>query len=207
MSFVDLMANDVWSEADITRRTESMIRSEFSAEAETILNRKVSGMVLGIYAPTDAEMIEMGRYQMAVEAARVAGQEARADMALLLRVFPLEEAHRRLDCPDPVVAWERLQAPEIEPILDPETGGVMNREAVELDAAERGAALATVSSFVIVQQDGQTILDPLAVDADRIERAAAQAVIDGATPEAINLFVLRNPAPPLEPPASPHAVA
>ena len=100
MSFVDLMANDVWSDADITRRTESMIRAEFSAEAETILNRKVSGMVLGIYAPTEAEMIEMGRYQMAVEAARIAGVEARADMVLLSAVMALEEAQRVLDNAD-----------------------------------------------------------------------------------------------------------
>jgi hypothetical protein len=113
-------------------------------------------------------------------------------MGLLLRVFPLEEAHRRLDCPDPVLAWERLQAPQVEPILDPETGEVMNSEAVELDEAERSAALTTVSSFVIVQQDGQTILDPLAVDADRIERAAAQAVIDQADPDALALWDQRR---------------
>ena len=127
MSFVDLMANDVWSEADITRRTESMIRAEFSAEAETILNRKVSGMVLGIYAPTEAEQIEMGRYQMAVEAARVAGQEARADMALLAAVMGMEQARRRLD----------------QPVLSDD---LSDADTLAQDATERAAAQAVIDA-------------------------------------------------------------
>lgn len=192
MSFVDLMADDVWAEADIVRRTEAMIRSEFSAEAETILNRKVSGMVLGIYTPTEAEQAEMGRYQATVEAARVAGNEARADMAVLLRVFPLEEAQRRLDRVALVVAWDRLQDPEVEPVVDEETGAVTNAEDVERDQAERAAALSAVSGHVIVRDDGQEILDPEAVEKDRAERDAARAVIAAADPEALDLFELRK---------------
>jgi hypothetical protein len=192
MSFVDLMANDVWSEADIVRRTEAMIRSEFSQDAETILNRKVSGMVLGVYTPTEAEMAEMARYQATVEAARVAGDEARADMALLLRVFPMEEAQRRLDRMALVAAWDRLQEPEVEPIIDPETGAVLNEEAVAQDAAERAAAHAVVDPHLIETEDGETILDPAAVEADEAERAAAEQVIAEADPEAKALFDQRN---------------
>lgn len=192
MSFVDLMADDRWSEADIVRRTEAMIRSEFSAEAETILNRKVSGMVLGIYAPTEAEQAEMARYQATVEAARVAGNEARADMALLLRVFPLEEAQRRLDRVALVVAWDRLQDPEVEPVVDEDTGEVTNAEDVERDKAERAAALSAVSGHVIVRDDGQEILDPEAVALDKAERDAARDVIADADPDALDLFELRK---------------
>lgn len=192
MSFVDLMADDHWSEADIVRRTEAMIRSEFSAEAETILNRKVSGMVLGIYVPTEAEQAEMGRYQATVEAARVAGNEARADMAILLRVFPLEEAQRRLDRVALVVAWDRLQDPEVEPVVDEDTGEVTNADEVAQDQAERAAALSAVSGHVIVRDDGQEILDPEAVEKDKAERDAARAVIAAADPEALDLFELRK---------------
>lgn len=191
-SFVDLMADDVWSEADIVRRTEAMIRSEFSAEAETILNRKVSGMVLGIYAPTPAEQADMVRYQAAVEGARVAGDKARADMALLLRVFPLEEAQRRLDRMALVVAWDRLQDPEVEPVVDEETGAVVNADEVAQDQAERATALAAVSGHVIERDDGQPILDPEAVEKDKAERDAARSVIAGAEPEALALFELRK---------------
>lgn len=192
MSFVDLMADDRWSEADIVRRTEAMIRSEFSADAETILNRKVSGMVLGIYAPTEAEQAEMARYQATVEAARVAGDNARADMAVLLRVFPLEEAQRRLDRVALVVAWDRLQDPEVEPVVDEETGAVTNADEVAQDQAERAAALSAVSGHVIVRDDGQEILDPEAVEKDKDERDAARALIAAADPEALDLFELRK---------------
>jgi len=192
MSFVDLMADDVWAEADIVRRTEAMIRSEFSLETETILSRKVSGMVLGIYVQTEAEQAEMARYQGVVEAARVAGNEARADMALLLRVFPLEAAQRRLDRLSIVVAWDRLQEPEIEPILDGDTGEITNAEEVERDKAERAAALSAVSGHVIVRDDGQEILDPEAVERDKAERDAARAVLADADPEALDLFELRK---------------
>lgn len=192
MSFVDLMADDRWSEADIVRRTEAMIRSEFSAEAETILNRKVSGMVLGIYTPTEAEQAEMARYQATVEAARVAGNEARADMATLLRVFPLEDAQRRLDRVALVVAWDRLQDPEVELVVDEDTGEVTNAEEVAQDQAERAAALSAVSGHVIVRDDGQEILDPEAVEKDKDERDAARAVIAAADPEALDLFELRK---------------
>jgi hypothetical protein len=149
MSFVNLIANDVWSETDIVRRTEAMIRSEFSLEAETILNRKVLGITMGTYTPTPAEQAEMARYQAVVEAARDEGNAARADMALLAEVFPLETATRR------------LALPAVEPETD-EDGNVTNAEAVAADAAER---------------------------------EAAQAVLDAASPEAIDLFNLRNPPP------------
>jgi hypothetical protein len=189
MSFVDLMANDVWSESDIVRRTESMIRAEFSAEAETILNRKVSGMVLGIYTPTEAEQAEMARYQTTVEAARIAGNEARADMALLLRVFPLEEASRRLAALSLVAAWDRLKAPEVVPVAV--DGMIENAAAVDLDLAERAAAMAAVTPHVIEGPDGEMALDPIAVETDQAERAAAELVMQGADQDAMALLLAR----------------
>ena len=100
MSFVDLMANDVWSEADIIRRTEAMIRSEFPAEGETILNRKITGAALGQYVLSQAEMIEVGRYKAVAEAAQIEGAAARADMALLAQVLAYEAALRDLANPE-----------------------------------------------------------------------------------------------------------
>lgn len=153
-SFIDLMANDIWSDADITRRTEAMVRSEFSLEAETILNRKVAGISLGQYSPTPDDLAEMARFKSVVDAAHDEGVAARADMALLLQVFPLEEAQRRLDRPLP------------------------GEEATEDEIA-----------------------------ADAAERAAAQAVIDAASPEATALFDLRNPPmPEPEPEAEPETM-
>lgn len=191
-SFVDLLADDRWSEADIVRRTEAMIRSEFSVEAEAILTRKVSGIALGSYQPTPQDQADMARYNRVALEAQTAGVRARADMALLLRVFPLEEAQRRLDRTALVVAWDRLQDPDVEPVVDEDTGEVTNAEEVERDQAERAAALSAVSGHVIVRDDGQEILDPEAVEKDKAERDAARAVIAAADPEALDLFELRK---------------
>lgn len=116
MSFIDLMANDIWSDADITKRTESMIRSEFSAEAETILNRKVAGISLGQYKPTDEDLAEMARFKVVVDNAQNEGVKARKDMALLLEVLTLEENIRKLnDAPLP----EESEEPTVP--VDPST--------------------------------------------------------------------------------------
>ena len=152
MSFIDLMANDIWSEADIVRRTEAMIYSQFSREQEAILNRKATGAALGQYELTPAEQADLVRYSQVSDAARQAGDAARADMALLLQVFAVEAAERRLD------------QPAVEPETD-EQGNVTNQD--ELDADEQ-------------------------------ERAAAQDVIDNASPEVMAVIEQRRPDDPEE---------
>lgn len=129
VSFIDLMANDVWSEADIIRRTEAMIRSEFPAEIETILNRKIAGAMIGEYVLTEDEQADVARYKIVAQQAQIEGAAARADMALLAEVMAHEAALRRL---------------------------------AELDLADE-------------------------------ERAAAQALVDAASPEVLSLYALRNP--------------
>jgi hypothetical protein len=199
-SFVNLMADDFWSETDIIRRTEAMIRSEFSLELETILNRKVSGMALGTYQPTEQDLADIARYDEVARAAQAAGVAARADMALLLEVFPLEDAQRRLDRPVLSDAWDRLQLPEVEPVLDEETGEVTNGAEVEQDRAERDAASAVVAPYLVPDpeatpgegEDAPMILDPEAVAADEAERSGAQAIIDAAPEEVASLFELRK---------------
>jgi len=133
MSFVDVMANDVWTETDIVRRTESMVRSEFSFDAENILNRKATGAALGHYELTPEDLMELADYAQVVEDARVQGALARADMALLSQVMAME------------VAAKRLAQPEVTPELD-EEGNVLNQDAVDADAAERAQAQAVMDA-------------------------------------------------------------
>lgn len=98
-SFVNLMANDVWSEADIVNRTESMIAAEFSKDAAAILNRKATGQLLGQYTMTVDEKAEMSRYAALSDSAKQAGAAARADMAALQAALDYEAAQRRLAQP------------------------------------------------------------------------------------------------------------
>lgn len=133
MSFVNMMANDVWSEADIVRRTEAMIHREFSQDDESVINRKATGAALGIYVLTEADTADMNRYAMLSAAAKAAGDEARADMALLRHVFDAEDAERR------------LTQLAVRPELD-EKGNVTNQAAADRDTAERAAAQAVVDA-------------------------------------------------------------
>lgn len=101
MSFINLLANDVWSDADILNRTEAMVRSEFSLASEGIINRKLSGAGLGMYVPTLEDQAEIGRFAVATQAAAMEGAAAKADMLLLQSAMDYERAEARLAEPVP----------------------------------------------------------------------------------------------------------
>ncbi len=99
MSFVNLLDNVIFTDDDITNRTEAMVRNEFSAEAETIMNRKVSGAGLGVYTLTADDQAELARFAAVTQAAAMAGAEARADMERKRAVMAHEAAIKRLAMP------------------------------------------------------------------------------------------------------------
>ena len=193
MSFVDLMANDFWSEADIVRRTEALIRSEFSQEAETILNRKVLGMTLGTYQASDAEQAELLRYSEVAQSAQAEGLVARGDMDLLGQVFILEQAQRRLNRPA-VVIVEEPEPVEPDPV-DPELVD-LDLEPVDPDLELTETELTETETPVPILPwiPSPTLAD---VQIDLQERADAEQVLATASAEALNLFTLRNPPPPV----------
>lgn len=96
MSFVDLMADDDWSEADIVNRMESMIRASYPATEESIINRKITGSGLGFYTLIADEQAEIADYAQVCAAAQQAGRDARSDMALLRRVLAAERGETPL---------------------------------------------------------------------------------------------------------------
>lgn len=122
-----MMANDFWSDADITNRTEAMVRAAMPLQDELVLNRKVQGAALGEYTLTAEDQAGMTTLAQAGFAAQQEGAAARADMALLLRVFEVEKAEKR------------LALPVVEPILD-EEGNVTNQAEVDADNAQRDTA-------------------------------------------------------------------
>lgn len=92
MSFINMMASDTWSEADILNRTEAIISSEFSPLAAAVLSRKATGAALGQYTLTPEESRDIARYAELSEYAREQGKLALADMQLLLEVLKVEAA-------------------------------------------------------------------------------------------------------------------
>lgn len=185
-SFINLMANDIWSDADITRRTEAIIRSEFSQEAETILNRLVTGAVLGVYAMTPAEQAEVGRYQQVSESSRQAGIAARTDAALLSATLGYEVAVRRLaqyrladGRPQQIV-----QVPTGERVLDEATGLLVDVTVEQVIPAIEPLPATVVGNDL----DGNacTTQNP-EIARDDAERAAAKSVADAATAAVLDL--------------------
>lgn len=95
-SFIDLMKNDVWSEADIKTRLHAEIRSEISEQSEAELNRALQGKILGMHTMTPGEMALLMAFKMATDRVALLGVQARADMALLAETMALESATARL---------------------------------------------------------------------------------------------------------------
>ncbi|MDH4450126.1 MAG: hypothetical protein QE265_05985 [Rhodoferax sp.] len=104
-SFVNLLKSDVWSEADIVNRTESMISAQFAPHEVVILNRKVTAATIGAHTLTTAEQEELARYNQVCLDAAVAGVAARADMEVLHEVLRIEAGEL-----DAAVSSERAAA-------------------------------------------------------------------------------------------------
>lgn len=90
MSFINLMGNDRWTEKDIVNRTEAMVRGVISAEDEVILNRKITGVILGQWVMSSEDMALQLRFSEILAQAHQEGIDARNDMQLLEQVFLLE---------------------------------------------------------------------------------------------------------------------
>ena len=118
-SFVNLMANDVWSEADIKSRLHAEIRSVISEQKENEISRAIQGRLLGMHTLTPAESASIALFKQTSDKVALLGVEARSDASLLSDTMMLESARRRLA----------------------QTG-----EDTEADAQERSAALTVVAS-------------------------------------------------------------
>lgn len=115
MSFINLMANDVWTEADIVRRTEALAHAELTVEEEAILSRKVVSAMLGAWTMTEEDLATQARFAIACAAAHQAGVEARADMALLQAALDVEAAQALISAASaPVLALIELRNPPKE---------------------------------------------------------------------------------------------
>lgn len=180
MSFIDLMSNDVWTEADIIRRTESMIRSEYSLEHETILNRKVLGSTLGTYQLTEEDQYELMRYTAVAENARVEYQKAIHDMNVLQQVFAYEEAEKVLSVMSLEDALLFIETLRPEELVNEENGEILNNE--ELEAYDKSYDEASR----VISQYGNNI------EQNVLDRFQAQTTIDSATDEVVEVVNMRK---------------
>lgn len=97
MSFINLMGNDRWTEKDIVNRTEAMVRGVISAEDEVILNRKITGVILGQWVMSNEDMALQMRFSEILAQAHQEGIDARNDMRLLEEVLQIEAGEKAIE--------------------------------------------------------------------------------------------------------------
>lgn len=99
MSFIDMMADRIWTDAEITNRTEAMVRAVVSVAEELVLNRKLQGAALGQYTLTAADQAQMALLAQVGYAAQQEGIAARRDTSILREVLAVEAAIKALADP------------------------------------------------------------------------------------------------------------
>ncbi len=99
MSIVNLLKNDIWSEADIINAGRAAIYSQISFDRQQELQTIMLGHIAGMRTATMEELAEIAQVQAVTEAQASANALARADMALLNDVLAYEAALERLTLP------------------------------------------------------------------------------------------------------------
>lgn len=165
-SFINLLANHVWSDADITNRCRATIESQVPTARQDELRTIMLGHLAQMRAATDAEMAEiMLVKQLTIDAADL-GRAARADMALLQSALDYEAAQARL-------LLQVVTEPATITVTDMD--GVATESpnpAIAQDAAERDAAQALIDG---ASQDTMALLllrHPPVVEVDPLVEAA-----------------------------------
>lgn len=189
MSFVNLMGFDLWSEADIAGRVQAMIRSRYNEQDElkaARLARKAD--------TTAAEQAYVAEVDGWIAACVAEGRQARQDTALLAQVLPVEAAQRRLEQyrlvdGKPAVTEEKpVMGEDGFPVLDED--GNVTTEVVELVPA-----IPAITEFILDDEGNPTEEPnpdwPRAVE-DDAQRAEAQAAVDAASAEVLELIEQRK---------------
>lgn len=183
-SFIKLMGDIVFTEAQIRHRLKDIERSVYSERDEQVLNRIASGIALGVYTPTAEEVQQITDFNVFMTEMMSMATTVRAENDLLSRTISYEQAQARLA---QVIALDgRPEQIAVDATYD--------ADGVELTPAiPYIAGVEPLPEFVEVEVDGvlTTIRNPMVVQ-DEAERAAAQGVIDGAVADVLGLSALRS---------------
>lgn len=115
MSYVDLMASDVWTEADIVNRGRALINEQVPEARQDELRTILLGHIAGMRSATPEELAEIALVQQTTEAVVLTNAASRADMALLSEVLAVEAGATALeDASEAAQALHTLRNPVLE---------------------------------------------------------------------------------------------
>jgi hypothetical protein len=146
MSFIDLMANDVWSNHDIDNRVQALIRSRYTQQDELKASR-----LTRTTNTSQEEIAWISDVDTWIATCIQSGRDARQDMNLLLEVFLIETAERR------------LEQPLVEAIVDEkqEEDLITNQKELDQDLLEREEATLIVSEATIEVMELVRLRNPI----------------------------------------------
>ena len=189
--WVDLQSNDVFTEAQLTRRYDRQIRSKYPLQIERALNRRAMGAMKGKYTPTAADQVTEAAYETHCKAVRDDLDQAIADNVLLASAIQYEQAERRLARYQLSVGVAAVA--EVPELVDVDTGEII----LEYVPAVAGIDPLPVTVERVTQDEEgaitgtETIPNPAIVQ-DEVERAAAKNIVDGAGAEVLALVEVRK---------------
>lgn len=180
---IDKLGSRTYTEHEIRYIAQDEIARLYSASNELNLQRKISGLALGMYQPTPEELAEIEAYKNHLIAVQTETAQAIIDNQLLIDTIAYENALVRLQ-------QYKLSVgrPEQTVYPDPDDDTVFYM----IGAIE--PLPATIEQWVY-SEDGNAaslvqVQNPLIV-ADEAERAEAQLVIDNVTEETLCLYEQR----------------
>ena len=89
-SIINLLANDVWCDADIVSHGRAVINAQVSPERQQELQTIMLGHIAGMRTATPGELAEIARVQSITQAQLLDNEKARTDMDLLNEVLAYE---------------------------------------------------------------------------------------------------------------------
>ncbi len=194
MNFIDpLTCNVIWTEKQITKRTELMVQKTLPPKEEMILNRKLRAVTEDGYELSPSEQVLLEESKAAMYAAQQAGIEARTQNERVRLVLTYEQAIRdqaalilKINGRDAIPATD-----EIPEERDPETGEIIQ----EYSPAQPAIPGIEPLPEIIERPDefGITVTVPNRDYIEAIDNlAAAEAVIAEASEDTISLAQQRG---------------
>ena len=189
--WVDLYSNNIFTDAQLLRRYDQHIKTYFPTVTERAMNRRAMGQIKGKYNPTANEVLQEVAYETHCKNVRDDFDQAIIDNALLIEVIGYEQAEIRLARYILSVGVDYV--PEILEVIDSETGEVLQEYIPAIAEIE---PLPLIIEVTVYNEEGEVtgtnmIENPL-ITQDILERSEAQAILEAANAEILNLVELRS---------------
>ena len=189
--WIDLQSDTTYTAAQLEKRYDAHIRSEFPLRKERAMNRRAMGAVKGKYIPTAADAADEAAYEAHTKAVRESYEQALVDNELLKGVISYERAEQRLE--RYILSVGITAIAEVPEIRDPDTGELTQEYSPAI--AGVNPLPATIEQVTRDAETGEitgseTVPNPLIVQ-DEAERQAAQNIIDNASAEILALITAR----------------